>query len=137
VLELQPANRSKILAVDDHEPAIRIIQRYLSQTNIQVVGITDPTKVLGLARTIHPQAVLLDVMMPSTDGWEILQALKSDPETHKIPVIVCSVWDQPDLAYSLGANGFLKKPINQTELLNELARSNLLDISGGSLPAGS
>lgn len=137
MLELPLANQAKILVVDDHEPAIRIIQRYLSQTNIQVVGASDPTQILSLARTLKPKAVLLDVMMPAMDGWEILQKLKSDPETHNIPVIICSVWEQPDLAYSLGANGFLKKPISQAELLDELARSHLLEISDESLPKDS
>jgi CheY-like chemotaxis protein len=132
LLSLPQAEYTTILVVDDHEPAIRIIQRFLSHTNIQVAGITDPTQVLPFARATHPQAVLLDVMMPTTDGWELLQALKSDPETKDIPVIICSVWEQPDLAYSLGANGFLKKPISQAELLDELARSNLLDIADGS-----
>jgi CheY-like chemotaxis protein len=129
LLTFPRANQSTILVVDDHEPAIRIVQRYLNHTNVQAVGTTDPTQVLPMARAVHPQAVLLDVMMPNIDGWELLQALKSDPETANIPVIICSVWDQPDLAYSLGANGFLKKPISQADLLGELSRSNLLDTS--------
>jgi CheY-like chemotaxis protein len=133
ILELPLANQAKILVVDDHEPAIRIIQRYLSQTIIQAIGVSDPSQTLALARSLSPKAVLLDVMMPAIDGWEILQKLKSDPETHQIPVVVCSVWEQPDLAYSLGANAFLKKPISQVELLTELARLGLLDISGESL----
>ena len=137
VLELPMAKQGKILVVDDHEAAIRIIQRYLSQTNIQAVGVSDPTQILSLTRSLHPKAVMLDVMMPAMDGWEILQKLKSDPETQDIPVIICSVWEQPDLAFSLGANGFLKKPISQAELMDELARSNLLDISDESHPRGS
>lgn len=136
ILELPRANQAKVLVVDDHEPAIRIIQRYLSQTNIRAVGVSDPAQVLPIARSLHPRAVLLDVMMPSIDGWEILQKLKSDPGTHQIPVIICSVWDQPDLAYSLGADAFLKKPIIQDELLNELARLSLMDTSGELPPAG-
>ncbi len=137
ILELPAANQVKILVVDDHEPAIRIIQRYLSQTNIQAIGLTDPTEIVSLARSLHPQAILLDIMMPGIDGWEILQKLKSDPETYAIPIIICSVWDQPDLAYSLGANGFLKKPISQPDLLAELNRSGLPDISDEPLPEGS
>ncbi len=137
ILELPAANQATILVVDDHEPAIRIIQRYLSQTNIQAIGLTDPTEIVSLARSLHPQAILLDIMMPGIDGWEILQKLKSDPETHAIPIIICSVWDQPDLAYSLGANGFLKKPISQPDLLAELNRSGLPDISDEPLPEGS
>jgi CheY-like chemotaxis protein len=126
-LDLPKANRVKILVVDDHEPAIRIIQRYLSQTNVQAVGISDPLQILPTIHTLHPHAIFLDVMMPAIDGWEILQKIKSDPETNHIPVIVCSIWDQPDLAYSLGADAFLKKPIMQAEMLDELSRLSLLD----------
>ncbi len=125
------ANRSKILVVDDHEPAIRIIELFLSQTNIQTVGVSDPTEVLSLAQSLHPKAVLLDVMMPGMDGWEILQNLKSDPETHQIPVIVCSVWEQPDLAQILGADAFVKKPIIREDLLKELSRLHLMDNQDG------
>ena len=66
--------------------------------------------------------LILDGMMPTMDGWEILQTLQTDPETQHIPVIVCSVWDEPELAFSLGAVDFLKKPITQKELLDALAR---------------
>jgi CheY-like chemotaxis protein len=129
-LELAMADQVKVLVVDDHEPAIRIIRRYLTPTGIQVIGLSDPTQIMAQARAVRPQAVLLDVMMPAMDGWEILQKLKSDPETRQIPVIICSVWEQPDLAYSLGANGFIKKPVNAPVLLDELTRLGLLDTSG-------
>jgi CheY-like chemotaxis protein len=129
-LELPMAHQAKLLVVDDHEPAIRIIELYLSQTTIQAVGLSDPTQVLTMAQALRPRAILLDVMMPALDGWEILQNLKSDPETHPIPVIVCSVWDQPDLANILGADAFIKKPIRQADLFKELARLHLLDTPG-------
>jgi len=129
-IALPMANQSKILVVDDHAQAIRIIELYLSETNIQTIGINDPTQVLHMAQSLHPNAVLLDVMMPAMDGWEILQNLKSDPETHHIPVIVCSVWDQPDLANILGADSFIKKPINKVDLLKELVRLHLMDTPG-------
>ena len=64
-----------------------------------------------------PDVILLDVMMPQIDGWEILQALKLDEELGRIPVIVCSAWESADLAKSLGATEFLKKPITQERLL--------------------
>jgi CheY-like chemotaxis protein len=69
--------------------------------------------------------------MPTMDGWEILQALQADPETRHIPVIVCSVWDEPELAFSLGAADFLKKPITQRDLLDALVRLKLLDTLDG------
>jgi len=129
-LELAMAYQVKVLVVDDHEPAIRIIRRYLTPIGIQVIGLSDPTQIMAQMRAVRPQAVLLDVMMPAMDGWEILQKLKSDPETRQIPVIICSVWEQPDLASSLGANGFIKKPVNAPVLLDELTRLGLLDTSG-------
>lgn len=131
-LYIPQVRHSSLLVVDDHEAAIRIIQRFLGQSGVQVVGLTESSRVLEQVRSTRPAAVLLDVMMPGVDGWEILQALKSDPETHSIPVIICSVWDQPDLAYSLGANGFLNKPISQADLMKELNRLHLLDNADGS-----
>ena len=135
-LSLPRADQLTVLVVDDQEPAIRMFQRYLSRCSVRVVGVQEPGQVLLLARQLQPQAVTLDVMMPTMDGWEILQALQADPETRHIPVIVCSVWDEPELAFSLGAAEFLKKPITQKDLLAALARLKLLDTPAGSSPAG-
>jgi CheY-like chemotaxis protein len=132
VLALPRADQPVVLVVDDQEPAVRMFRRFLSHTNLRVVGVQEGAKVLPMARQLHPQAITLDIMMPTIDGWEILQALQADPETRQIPVIVCSVWDEPELASSLGAAGFLKKPITQKDLLDALARLGLLGIAAGS-----
>jgi CheY-like chemotaxis protein len=132
LIEFQKVKQAIVLVVDDHEPAVRIIQRYLIHSNLQVIGVTDSTRVIQIAKKIHPKAILLDVMMPTIDGWEILQEIRSTAETRDIAVIVCSVWDQPDFAFSLGANGFLKKPINEPDLIQELVRLGLLESSGES-----
>lgn len=122
VLLLPIACQTTLLVVDDHDSAIRIIQRFLQPIPVRVVGETDPGRVPELVRTLRPHALLLDVMMPTTDGWELLQRLKSDPGTDAIPVVVCSVWDVPELALSLGASDFLKKPVDHEHLLETLAR---------------
>jgi CheY-like chemotaxis protein len=127
ILSLPRADQAVVLVVDDQEPAIRMFQRYLSRSNVQVVGVRDPERVLPLARELQPQAITLDVMMPTVDGWEILQSLCTDPETQHIPIVVCSVWDEPELASSLGAAEFLKKPVVQRDLLTALARLKLVD----------
>lgn len=121
-LLLPIAGQVTLLVVDDHESAIRIIQRFLQRTAVRVVGETDPSRVPELVRMLHPQLLLLDVMMPNIDGWELLQRIKADPETRAVPVIVCSVWNVPELALSLGASDFLKKPIDAGHLLETLAR---------------
>ena len=132
VLALPRADQPIVLVVDDQEPAVHMFRRFLSHTNLRVVGVQEGAKVLPTARQLQPQAITLDIMMPTIDGWEILQALQADPETRHIPVIVCSVWDEPELASSLGAAGFLKKPITQKDLLDALARLGLLGIPAGS-----
>jgi CheY-like chemotaxis protein len=129
-LSLPGADQPVILVVDDQESALRLYQRYLAHTGLKVTGVRDGAEVLGLAKQLQPQAIMLDVMMPNMDGWEVLQGLKADPATQRIPVIVCSVWEEPELASSLGATGFLAKPIKQADLIAALERLQLLRLSG-------
>ena len=72
---------------------------------------------LRLARHLRPLAIVLDLMMPGQDGWEILQNLKADAATADIPVIVCSVLAQESLAQALGADAYLRKPVSREQLL--------------------
>jgi len=60
-------------------------------------------------------------MMRDTDGWTVLQRLKAEPRTQDIPVLVCSVIDEPELARTLGAAGLLKKPVSREQLLDAVA----------------
>lgn len=109
-----------ILVVDDQEPALKMYERYLSRTNYKIYGLSKATKVLYKAIELKPALILLDIMMPKLDGWEILQSLRLNEKTKHIPIIVCSAWGEPELAKSLGANYFLRKPIIQKELLEIL-----------------
>jgi len=115
-----------VLIVDDQEAAQRMFQRYLSRANLEVIGITDPSQGLALAQKIQPALIILDVMMPHIDGWEVLQTLQLDPRTKHIPIIICSAWGESELARSLGAAAFLKKPVIQKDLLDVLVRLNLV-----------
>ncbi len=83
---------------------------------------TSGADALALLRQLTPQAIVLDVMMPHQDGWEILQALRQEPACATIPVIVCSVLREHDLALSLGASDTLVKPVSQPALLDVLRR---------------
>jgi CheY-like chemotaxis protein len=109
-----------ILVVDDQEPALKMYERYLSKTNYKIYGLSKATKVLYKAIELKPALILLDIMMPKLDGWEILQSLRLNEKTKHIPIIICSAWGEPELAKSLGANYFLRKPIVQKELLDIL-----------------
>ena len=91
----------------------------------EVVEATSSEQALHLARTVRPRVITLDVMMPSQDGWEILQTIKHDPITENIPVIICSVLRERELALSLGAADCLAKPVTGPQLVSALHRCRL------------
>jgi len=127
---LLPAMRSAtVLVVDDNPELVSLFRRYLSGI-FRVIGVSDEMQALEIARQVQPQVITVDLMMPSRDGWSILQALKNDPLTRDIPVIVCSVLKEEELAHVLGAAGFLAKPVTQQALLEALR-----PYAGDALPA--
>ncbi len=117
---LPPAQRIPILVIDDNRSLINLFQRYLAGSPYRVVGAESGRRAFELLTTLRPALITLDVMMPNQDGWETLQALKARPDLRAIPVVVCSILDEPELAYSLGADGFMRKPVDQTTLLQAI-----------------
>jgi signal transduction histidine kinase/CheY-like chemotaxis protein len=111
-----------ILTVDDDEGVITLFRRYLEKQNYQVVGLTSGDRVVQEARRLKPYAITLDILMPGKDGWQILQDLKSEPETRNIPVIVCSISPDVGRGLSMGISDYLVKPIVEQDLLAALAR---------------
>jgi len=118
---LPVATPMTILIVDNHPDFISLMTRYIGPRHWRVVGTHDAVEAERLARQVQPRAILLDVMMPGQDGWDLLSHLKALPETRHIPVIVCSVLVQPQIARALGAAGHLPKPVSQSALLATLA----------------
>jgi CheY-like chemotaxis protein len=99
-----------------------MLQRYTSGTRYRLVGTQDPEESLSLAEKISPQIIVLDVMMPQVDGWRVLGRLRQHPLTEHVPVIVCSILAQEELALSLGASGFVHKPVTRQAFLAALDR---------------
>jgi len=119
-LAIPPQAAPTVLIVDDNEGLIQLLEHYLTEQNLRVVVAGDGSAGLQLARQALPAAIILDVMMPGVDGWELLQRLRVDPATAAIPVIVCSFIHDPELARSLGATLFLPKPVRRNEILAAL-----------------
>jgi signal transduction histidine kinase/DNA-binding response OmpR family regulator len=113
-----------ILAIDDDSQVISLYERYLQPQGYQVVGLTDPTQAVERARQLKPYAITLDIMMPGRDGWTVLAELKNDLDTRDIPVLICSILEEEEKGFSLGATDYLVKPILEDDLLNSLNRLN-------------
>ena len=111
-----------ILVIDDHPHAISLLREILEEAGYQVLAASDGVQGLQVAQEHLPLAITLDIMMPNKDGWQVLHALKNDPKTHDIPVVLVTVVDQKALGCQLGATDYLVKPLNADDLLASLSR---------------
>lgn len=117
-----PAEASySLLVVDDNQDFADLFRRYLAGHSWRVVGAADGAQARELLAELAPTAIVLDVMMPREDGWELLVALRASEATRTTPIIICSVLNEPRLAETLGASGYLTKPVTQQALLRALA----------------
>jgi CheY-like chemotaxis protein len=121
-LHLPALNQLPVLVIDDSADTQQLLQRYAAGTRYRVIGTRDPEQAIQMAKEFAPQVVVLDVMMPQVDGWQVLGRLRQHPVTEHTPIIVCTILSQEELALCLGANAFLRKPINRQRFLAVLAR---------------
>ncbi len=119
-----PDGKKVVLAIDDDPQVIGLYERYLNPQGYYVVPLTDPAKAKEQVLKIKPYAITLDIMMPNKDGWSVLTDLKSDVATRDFPVIICSIMEQADKGFSLGAADYLVKPILEEDLVCALDRLN-------------
>ncbi|WP_236960843.1 response regulator [Methylobacterium durans] len=125
VLALDVASRTGsrlVLAIDDDPNVVYLLKENLSDAGYDVVGASNGEDGLRKARELQPRAITLDIMMPGTDGWQVLHALKTDPLTREIPVILISIVDQKELGFRLGANDYIVKPFERESLIGALTR---------------
>ena len=111
----------KILIVDDNPDTVALFKRYVANLPCQLLSAQEESEALRIAQETPLLCVILDVMLPGKDGWQILQRFKTHPATAEIPVLICSVLEMEELALSLGADGYLKKPPTREEFLATLS----------------
>jgi len=111
-----------VLVIDDNADTLQLFRRYLSGSRYRFVGAQDAERGLALAEELVPQIIVLDVMMPEKDGWSLLGQLRVHPKTRGTPVVVCTILSQEQLALTLGAADFIRKPVRRTEFLSVLDR---------------
>ena len=115
-----------ILVVDDDPAACQLIQRMLEKNGFATLAASSGVEALELAKRLRPCAITLDVMMPGMDGWQVLGQLKADPSLYDIPVVMVTVTEDRNLAYSLGATDYITKPVNRKRLLDVLRRQQCM-----------
>lgn len=111
-----------IFILDDDPETVELYRRYLPAREFAVQVARRGAELDALLAEARPDLILLDVLMPREDGWNILQRLRNTPETASIPVLICSVLSQPSLGLALGAAAVLQKPIDQASLLQTVRR---------------
>jgi signal transduction histidine kinase/CheY-like chemotaxis protein len=119
------AGKLPVLVVEDNREALFIYEKYLKNTRFQVVPARTVKEARAALREFRPRAVVLDVLLETEHSWDLLQEIKENPETAKIPVFVVTVVDNRDKATILGADGFHEKPVDRTWLIHRLESTQL------------
>ncbi|RMF08086.1 MAG: PleD family two-component system response regulator [Alphaproteobacteria bacterium] len=111
---------ARVLVVDDVLPNVKLLEAKLTSEYFDVVCCTSGEMALELVETAHPDIVLLDVMMPGMDGFEVCRRIKSNPRTSHLPVVMVTALDQQEdrvTGLEAGADDFLTKPVHDIALL--------------------
>ncbi len=114
--------QTPVLVIDDNPDTIQLFQRYAQGTRYTIVGLQEPGEALRLVETIKPRILLIDVMMPELDGWDLLTQIRLNRLLQNAGILICSILPQESLALSLGADGFLQKPVLPQDFLHALDR---------------
>lgn len=120
MLALDAAPPLRVLVVDDNEDLHHFYRRFVANTRYQIISLTDGKDLLEKLAEVQPDAVVLDVMLPNVDGWELLAQLRQHPLGQRLPVLVCSVIQEETLARALGATAYIRKPVGRSSLLQAL-----------------
>ena len=124
--EVEPLNplSNVILAIDDDQRVINLYERYLKPHGYQIIALNNPKEAVNRAKEVRPFAITLDIMMPEKDGWQVMQDLKNNADTRDIPIIICSILENQEKGFSMGAADYLVKPFLQEDLTNSMNRLN-------------
>jgi len=116
-----PALKSvTVLVIDDNADLLQLMNRFVMETRYKLVQTRVPGEALNLVEKYSPHIIILDVMMPEIDGWQMLSKLRQHPLTSQIPIVICTIVAQEELAYALGASAYIHKPVTRERLLSTL-----------------
>ena len=121
---IQPATMAKsanmaktVLVIDDDHSVLELAERLLTKEGYRTLMTDDPATALQMARTVRPDIIILDIMLPGTDGWKVLKDIRADKNCVSCKVVMLSVMDERTAAYRAGADAFVSKPLDRDSLL--------------------
>jgi len=119
-VELPSVDEVIVLVVEDNEDLVHFYRRYTAETRYHIVHVAQGQRVFEAIESSVPDIIVLDVMLPDADGWELLAHLREHPATRAVPIIVCSVVREEELALDLGAALYLPKPVRRRQFVEAL-----------------
>jgi CheY-like chemotaxis protein len=119
-IELPSVDKATVLVVDDNRDLVHFYKRYTAGTRYHIVHVAQGQSAFEAIEAFAPALIVLDVMLPDVDGWELLVRLHEHPASRAIPIVVCSVIRERDLALALGAALYLPKPVRRQEFIQAL-----------------
>jgi CheY-like chemotaxis protein len=136
-LDLPAADKKiTVLVVDDNADLVNFYRHYTTRTQYQIIHLAEGRRIFETIASSPPDIIVLDVMLPDVDGWELLTTLHEHPATRTIPVIVCSVVKRQELASALGAALYLPKPVRRQQFIQALEQVLNRGSTGGTRAEG-
>jgi CheY-like chemotaxis protein len=115
--------KGKIVIVDDNQAIVEMLQRKLEKEEYEVLGCVESIKAVETCIRAKPDLIILDILMPGKNGWEIMEELKSEPVTQDTPVIISTVKNRPEdmeQGKDLQAADYIAKPYVFSDLLEKI-----------------
>jgi len=112
----------KVMLVEEDPQFVYLIQRYACSSGCQIIHVGSISQAVSLAQEELPDLILLDLASNETDGWQVLQALKADPVTCKMPTFICSASEVATRGWEDQADGCLLKPVMYEDFVATLAQ---------------
>jgi CheY-like chemotaxis protein len=119
-IKLPHVDRINVLVVDDNADIVRYYQRATEGSSYRIIHYEGGRAIFEAIQKARPDIIVLDVMLPEVDGWELLMQIRANPVTRVIPVLVCSVVREEELAISLGAIRSISKPVRSEDFVRAL-----------------
>lgn len=119
-IDLPSVSRVEVLVVDDNADLAHFYRRYVHSTRYHLSVVPEGRRVFEFIESQKPDLIVLDVILPDVDGWELLTHLHDHPTSRGIPIVVCSIVREEELALALGAIGYIPKPVGRSAFLRAL-----------------